>query len=81
MVITIFSRVVCPDHTSIPTFQNLAKQNNFQTRIVMATGGTVGLAAWIIDGTMSSFSVLPFSCIYSILEEFPAKISIPHLLL
>ena len=29
-------------------FQNLAKQNNFQ---VIGTGGTVGLAEWIIDGT------------------------------
>ena len=41
VVITIFARVVCP---SIPTFQNLAKQNNSQVRIVIDTGGTVGLA-------------------------------------
>ena len=34
-----------------PSFQNLTKQNNFQMRIVIATGGTVGLAEWIIDGT------------------------------
>ena len=34
-----------------PLFINLAKQNNFQVRIVIATGGTVGLAEWIIDGT------------------------------
>ena len=32
-------------------FQNLAKQNNIQVRIGIATGGTVGLAEWIIDGT------------------------------
>ena len=44
----IFARSVC---TSVPTFQNLAKENNFQVRIVIATGGTVGLAEWIIDGT------------------------------
>ena len=31
--------------------QNLAKQTNFQVRMVIATGGTVGLAKWIIDGT------------------------------
>ena len=31
---------------SIPTFQNLAKQNKVQA---IATGGTVGLAEWIID--------------------------------
>ena len=44
----IFTRVVC---TSVPTFQNLAKQNKVQARIVIATGGTVGLAEWIIDDT------------------------------
>ena len=32
----------------VPTFQNLAKQNNF---FMMATGRTVGLTKWIIDGT------------------------------
>ena len=36
---------------SVPTFQNLAKQNNLQAIIVIATGGNVGLAEWIIDGT------------------------------
>ena len=36
---------------SVPTFQNLTKQNNCQSRIVFATGETVGLAEWIIDGT------------------------------
>ena len=41
VVITIFTLVVCP---SFPTFQNFAKQNKVRTRIVIATGGTVGLA-------------------------------------
>ena len=37
---------------SIPiTFQNLAKQNEFQVRIVIVSGGNVGLAKWIIDDT------------------------------
>ena len=36
---------------SVRTFQNLAKQNKFQARTVIATGGTVGLAEWIIDDT------------------------------
>ena len=31
--------------------KNLAKQNNFQVRIVIATGVTMGLPEWIIDGT------------------------------
>ena len=45
VVITIFARSVW---TFVrPTFQNFAKQNNFQGRIV--TGTTVGLAEWIID--------------------------------
>ena len=49
VVNTIFTRGVRP---SVPTFQNnLAMQNNFQLRIVMATGGTVGLAEGIIDDT------------------------------
>ena len=33
------------------TFQYLAKQNNCQVRIGFTTGGTVGLAEWIIDDT------------------------------
>ena len=32
-------------------FKISKKQNNFQVRIVIATGGIVGLADWIIDGT------------------------------
>ena len=46
----------CSDHyyrtccLSVPTFQNLVKHNNYQMRIVIATGLTVGLAEWIIDG-------------------------------
>ena len=34
---------------SVPTFQNLAKQNKVQAKIVISTGGTVGLAEWIIS--------------------------------
>ena len=41
--------------TSVPTFQNFAKRNNFQVRIVIATGGTVGLAEWIIDDSYVLF--------------------------
>ena len=32
---------------SVPTFQNLAKQNKFQA--MFSTGETVGLADWIVD--------------------------------
>ena len=42
---------------SVPTFQNLAKQNKVQARIVIATGGTVGLAEWIIDDTHVLFFI------------------------
>ena len=45
VVITILTRGVC----TVPTFQNLSKQNNFQLKIVLATGGNVGLVEWIID--------------------------------
>ena len=31
-------------HESVPTFQNFAKQNNFQDKIVIGTGGAVDLA-------------------------------------
>ena len=33
---------------SVQLFQNLAKQNNIQVRIVIANGETVRLAKWII---------------------------------
>ena len=32
-------------------FQNLAKQNKFQSKTMFTTGETVGLAEWIIDDT------------------------------
>ena len=32
-------------------FENLAKQSIFQVKIVVAIGGTVGQADWIIDDT------------------------------
>ena len=46
---------------SVPIFQNVAKQNNFQVRIVITTGETMGLAVWIIVGTKIScfFSLSP----------------------
>ena len=39
----------CNVRQSIPLFK--IWQNNFQVRIAIATGGTVGLVEWIIDGT------------------------------
>ena len=36
---------------SVPTFQNLAKQNKFQAKTMFTTGENVGLAEWIIDDT------------------------------
>ena len=48
-----YFRTCCPSvRPSVPTFQNLTKQNNFQARIVIAAGGTVGLAEWIIDDSI-----------------------------
>ena len=48
----------CSDHylvyvrpSVLPTFKNLAKQNKFQVRIVIVTGGTVCLAEGVIDDT------------------------------
>ena len=43
---------VCP---LIPSFQNLAKQNKLQMKIVIAAGETVGLSEGIIDNTFYSF--------------------------
>ena len=64
VVITIFESVVCirlTFRTSVPIFQNLAKQNNFQARIVVATGEAVGLAEWIIDDDTHVLYPLMFS--------------------
>ena len=36
---------------SVPTYQN---KNKFQAKTLFATGETVGLAEWIIDGTCTS---------------------------
>ena len=44
VVITVFTH-------GITNFQNLAKQNNFQLRLVIITDGTVSLAEGIIDDT------------------------------
>ena len=53
-VITIFARVVCTSVLPyiLPTYRNRTEQNTFQVKIVIATGGTVGLAWWIIDCTL-----------------------------
>ena len=54
-VVIIISHVVYV-RPFAPTFQNLAKQNNFQVRIVMiAIGGTLGMAEGIIDDTCLVF--------------------------
>ena len=45
-----FAHVVRP---SVPTFQNLVKQNKAKTMV--ATGETVGLAEWFIDDTCPVF--------------------------
>ena len=44
--IIVFAYVI---RTSVPTFQNLGKQTKFQAKAMFTTGGTVGLAEWIID--------------------------------
>ena len=52
-------------HTCRPTdpaFPNRAKQSNVQVRIVIATGGAVGLAEWITDGT--HVCIIIFCCSY-----------------
>ena len=38
-----------------PTFQNIAKQNEFQVKTMFTTGEIVGLAEWIIDDTLFCF--------------------------
>ena len=43
---------------SVPTFQNIAKQNKRRVQIMITTGGTVGLAEWIIDDACLSFYYL-----------------------
>ena len=46
---------------SVSPFQNLAKQNKFQARIVIATGWIVGLTEWIIDVTQPCLLYLEIS--------------------
>ena len=55
--ITIFPRVVCPSVRPSPLFKT-SQTNIFQARIMIATGGTVGLAEWIIDGIHVLYSVI-----------------------
>ena len=48
-----YFRTGCP---SVLTFQ-ISQKNNFEVSIVIATGGTVGLAEWIIDGTHLTYNI------------------------
>ena len=58
VVITIFTRDV-RTYIRPSSFQNLAKQNEFQVRLVITTRGTVGLAEGIIyDPHTSSYTTL-----------------------
>ena len=43
--------------TSVPTFQNLAKQNKFQAKTMFTTSETVGLDEWIIDDIQFVFAL------------------------
>ena len=45
---------------SVSTFQNLANQNKVKT--MFATGETVGLAEWIIDGTCPVLLLPTYMC-------------------
>ena len=45
-------------HMLSVTFQNIAKQNNFQAKTMFTTGETVGLAEWIIVDTYLVFLTL-----------------------
>ena len=49
----------CP---SVPTFQNLAKQNKDKT--MFATGKTVGQGEWIIDDTCLVYIIIKFIQIF-----------------
>ena len=51
--IIVLARVAV--RTSVPAFQNLAKQNKFQAKTMFATGVTMGLAELIIDDTCPVF--------------------------
>ena len=57
-VITIFVRELSIRPSSALTFQNLAKKIFFQVKTVIATGGTVGLAEWFIDGTRLVYCII-----------------------
>ena len=44
----VVHKYVC---SSLPTFENLAKQNKFQVKTMFGSGGIVGLAERIINDT------------------------------
>ena len=56
--IIVFAHVV---RTSVPTFQNLAKQN--KTKTMSAIGQTVGLVEWIIDDACLVFTTSKYNSI------------------
>ena len=53
-----------------PPFQNLAKQNKFQTKIMFTTDETACLAEWIIDDTCLVYT---YVLITSLLSSFHSK--------
>ena len=74
-IVTVGSDHYFPKFRSfVPTFQNLTNQNKIQVNIVLTTGGTVGLAEWIIDNSFlvnilySSYSINVFVT-YSLIEK------------
>ena len=66
----IFARVVCPSVVR-SHFSKSRKQSNFPGRIVIATGGTVGLAEWITDDThvLSIVNLIRFRVLGSFLTK------------
>ena len=61
--------------TSVPTFQNIAKQNNLREKIMIAASGTVGLAEWIIDDACLVVHILSIWHIPSLQHKMSSALS------
>ena len=58
---------------SVPTFQNLAKQNKFHMKTLFTNGETVYLAEWIIDGTCLVTCIFTKGELYEPKKKFTRK--------
>ena len=75
VMIIVFARFVRP---SVPTFQNLIKQNKFQVKTLFTTGEIVGLGEWIMEDSCIVLHIFEHQKVHYFSSNFNITFSIKN---